>query len=126
MLRELGKRLKLERERLGLAPSELAEAMGVDKSSLYGYERGDRSTPSIHLAAFVKMGADPAFLLSGRRLAGAEKTSLAAAEDIVDAVLHLAAMSHWDKLTGDEKKETAMEFVLRGGRIDTGAECDVA
>ena len=126
MLKDLGKRLKLERERLGLTPSELAEALGIDKSSLYGYERGDRSTPSIHLAAFVEMGADPAFLLSGRRLVHAERTSLAAAEDIVDAVLRLVAMSHWDKLTDDEKKEAAMEFVLRGGRIDTSEASNVA
>ena len=115
-----------ERERLELKPSELADALGIDKSSLYGYERGDRSTPSVHLAKFAEMGADPTYLLGGPRLADLDMTTLGVAEDIVDAVLRLAGMSHWEKLTDEEKKEAAMEFVIRGGRINTSGTRDVA
>ena len=42
----LGERLRRVREQRGLALAELAEASGVDRVSLWGYEKG-RAVPSL-------------------------------------------------------------------------------
>lgn len=123
MSRQLGKWLKAERERLGFSPQELSVQLGIDKSSLYGYERGDRSMPHVHLCSMVKLGANPMMLLRG----SIESTfTRAGVIEIVDAVLKVTQMSSWSKLDDIERRETAIAFALRGTPTFEGGESDVA
>lgn len=119
----LGKWVRSERERLGYSPRSLSDELGIDKSSLYGYERGDRSMPHVHLRKMVELGAEPATLLTGSSNTG---PSVEDVDDIVDAVLSLTRMSHWPKLTQEEQREAAIAFVLRGAGSAPIRENDVA
>lgn len=64
---ELGKRLKEERERLGLTQGELAEACGVGKTAQYTYEKGTREPSFSYLEAAEKLGMDVGYVMSGAR-----------------------------------------------------------
>lgn len=62
----LGKRLRIERERLGLTQ----DALGVAPKTQRFYESGERSPDANYLEAFAKQGADVGFILTGVRSAG--------------------------------------------------------
>lgn len=52
----LADKLRTLRERLGLSQSEIAKEIGVDnRSSISGYERGDREPPLPVLLAYAKL-----------------------------------------------------------------------
>jgi len=54
--KSLGKRLRQERERLGLSQKELAEAAGVRRITVYQYERGDRRPSTDFIVALLPSG----------------------------------------------------------------------
>jgi len=55
--RKLAKKLKQLRERLGLSQTEIAAQVGVkDRSSISGYERGEREPPLPTLLAYARLG----------------------------------------------------------------------
>lgn len=57
-MEDFGKRLKEERERLGMTQQVFGEACGVGKTTQYMYERGDRHPGSLYLDAAEKLGVD--------------------------------------------------------------------
>lgn len=57
----LGKRIRLERERLGLTQ----DALGVAPKTQRFYENGERSPDANYLEAFAKLGADVGYILTG-------------------------------------------------------------
>lgn len=61
----IGKRLKLERERLGFNQSEMAEKGGVQKRAQIRYEGGDRPPDADYLEGIAKAGADVHFIITG-------------------------------------------------------------
>lgn len=76
---ELGKRLKEERQRLGLTQQAMAEACDSSKRAQLNYEAGDQVPGGLYLAAAAGLGVDVVFVLTGER---AEESKAAAnAED---------------------------------------------
>lgn len=62
---DLGKRLKEERERLGLTQAKFAEACGVGRTAQFNYERGEREPSWSYISAAEKIGADVLYIFTG-------------------------------------------------------------
>jgi len=67
MEKEKGKRLKGERERLGISQADFAKACGVGRTAQFNYESGKRSPDGDYLYAAGELGADTGYLLFGVR-----------------------------------------------------------
>ena len=63
----LGRRLREERERLGLMQKEVAEAAGVRRITVYQYEKGDRRASLDFLLAVETLGICREYVLTGQR-----------------------------------------------------------
>jgi len=63
----LGERIRLERERLGLSQTEVGEVGGVKKNAQHNYETGKRQPDAAYLAAISKIGVDVLYVLTGVR-----------------------------------------------------------
>lgn len=66
-MEDFGKRLKEERERLGLSQAKFAEECGVGKTAQYTYEKGTRHPGSLYLDAAEKLGVDTVYVMTGTR-----------------------------------------------------------
>lgn len=64
----IGKRLKEERNRLGLSQEKLALAGGVQKRTQINYEANERSPDSDYLALIAQIGVDVNYILTGVRV----------------------------------------------------------
>lgn len=64
-MEDFGKRLKEERERLGLSQAKFAEACNIGKTAQYTYERGDRVPSLEYVDSASKLGVDVQYLLRG-------------------------------------------------------------
>lgn len=62
---DLGKRLKEERERLGLTQAKFAEACGVGRTAQFNYERGEREPSWSYISAAGKIGVDVLYIFTG-------------------------------------------------------------
>lgn len=62
---DLGKRLKDERERLGLTQAKFAEACGVGRTAQFNYERGEREPSWSYISAAEKIGVDVLYIFTG-------------------------------------------------------------
>lgn len=82
---DFGKRLKSERERLGLNQSQFAELCGVGRTAQFNYERGERNPSSIYLDAAGRLGVDLMYVATGKRL-GDERNQVAAAEFMFSSI----------------------------------------
>lgn len=65
-MESLGKRLKEERERLGMSQEKFGAACGVGKTTQYMYERGTREPASSYLEAAGRLGVDTLYVMTGR------------------------------------------------------------
>ena len=63
----LGRRLRDERERLGLMQKEVAEVAGVRRITVYQYEKGDRRASLDYLLALEPLGVCREYVLTGQR-----------------------------------------------------------
>jgi transcriptional regulator with XRE-family HTH domain len=63
------RRLKEERERLGLNQEAFGAVGGVKKLAQFNYESGKRSPDADYLAAIAKIGVDVLYLITGQRMA---------------------------------------------------------
>lgn len=63
----LGKRLRQERERLGLTQADLADAAGVKRITVYQYEKGDRRAKLDFLLSVERLGVSFEYVVRGRR-----------------------------------------------------------
>lgn len=66
-MEDFGRRLKAERERLGLSQAVLAKACGVGKTAQYTYERGEREPSWSYMEAAEKIGVDTLYVFTGTR-----------------------------------------------------------
>lgn len=71
MEKNLGERLREERDRLGINQNELADIGGVKRNSQGNYERGRQNPDAAYLLAISKVGIDVMYVLFGRRDASA-------------------------------------------------------
>lgn len=108
-VRDFAQRLKEERVRLGKSQRQIAEALGVDKSSVYGYERGDRSPPGQHLTTLAALGADVLYIVTGTRLKEAGRDH--DLERVIDAVIELEESLVWERLDRAEKRDLLSRFL---------------
>lgn len=60
-------RLKDERERLGLTQPHLGDLLGVGKTTVIRWEKGEGAPDAVQLAAFAATGADVLYILTGQR-----------------------------------------------------------
>lgn len=65
--REIGRRLRAERERLGLTQQALADHLGLQRQALFLYESGERSPLADKLHDLADLGGDVAFIITGVR-----------------------------------------------------------
>lgn len=63
----IGKRLKEERERLGMTQPQFAEAAGAAKRTLIEWEKGATSPNAVQLSALFAHGADVTYIITGVR-----------------------------------------------------------
>jgi DNA-binding XRE family transcriptional regulator len=63
----IGKRLRIERKRLGLTQEAIAIQLDVVKHTQGLYERDERHPNSLYLAQFDEIGGDVLFVLTGNR-----------------------------------------------------------
>ena len=64
---DIGTRIRLAREDLGLSQSALAEIAGVSKQTQMKYEAGKTMPDAAYLALMGRLGADVLFLVTGQR-----------------------------------------------------------
>jgi len=66
-LEGLPRRVRCERERLGLSPAQLARRVGVDREAIYRFERGRAASPSavFVLKLSIALGVSMDYLLLG-------------------------------------------------------------
>jgi transcriptional regulator with XRE-family HTH domain len=62
---EAGKRLRSERERLGLSQTAFAEKCGVGKRMQIYFEQGKNAPGGAYLAAAAKIGVDVGYVIEG-------------------------------------------------------------
>lgn len=62
---EAGKRLRSERERLGLSQTAFAERCGVGKRMQIYFEQGKNAPGGSYLAAAAKLGVDVGYVIDG-------------------------------------------------------------
>ena len=67
----IGKRLREERERLGLSQPAFAAVAGTTKQTLFSWETGKTAPDGFQLAALATTGADVLYILTGQRTGGA-------------------------------------------------------
>ena len=63
----IGKRLREERERLGLSQPAFAAVAGTTKQTLFSWETGKTAPDGFQLAALAATGADVLYILTGQR-----------------------------------------------------------
>lgn len=63
----IGGRVKEERERLGFNQTDFAEAAGITRKTLYGYESGERSPDAACLNVWSALGLDVLYVVTGQR-----------------------------------------------------------
>jgi transcriptional regulator with XRE-family HTH domain len=134
-----GKRLKEERERLGISQADFATACGVGRTAQFNYESGKRSPDGDYLNAAGEFGIDVGYVLFGERSTPNNLYSLGVANilpDIIeraglnyealDNILQLAAESEantWGKpsdtpfLTADNKTELVNALFENGALL---------
>lgn len=83
-----GDRIREERIRLGHTQSAWAKACGVSKTSQVSYEAGTYKPDVAYLSGAVALGADPVYLLVGRRMSTVVATEFdwKLAEDIMASI----------------------------------------
>lgn len=66
MSEHIGDRLEMVRKREGLSQSAFCEALGISRSSLLNYVRGDRDIPTSILAKLLELySVDPSWMVRG-------------------------------------------------------------
>ena len=65
---DIGERLKIERQRLGLGSADLAARLGVSKATQYNYENTERVPDANYLEKAHAHGIDVTFVITGERV----------------------------------------------------------
>lgn len=66
----IGERLKIERQRLGIAPTEFAVLCGVSRTTQFNYEAGDRAPDAEYLQKAHEHCVDVQYVITGQQPAG--------------------------------------------------------
>lgn len=66
-VKNIGERIKEERERLGMTQEAFAKECGVGRTAQFNYERGARRPASDYLGALDRLGVDSRYVMTGVR-----------------------------------------------------------
>ena len=80
----IGKRLREERERLGLSQPAFAAVAGTTKQTLFSWETGKTAPDGFQLEALATAGADVLYILTGQR-SSAQPAADAAEQVLLDS-----------------------------------------
>lgn len=83
---EIGERLKAERIRVGIPPTDFAALCGVSRTTQFNYEAGGRAPDADYLQRAGKAGVDVQYVITGTRVGGAN-------DDFVVIASHAVAAS---------------------------------
>jgi phage repressor protein C with HTH and peptisase S24 domain len=100
---EMGSRLKAERQRVGVAPTEFAVQCGVSRTSQFNYEAGERPPDAEYLQRAHEAGVDVHYVITGKK---AEVTSSFVVVDQYD----VAASAGPGTLNGSEDYSGGLSF----------------
>lgn len=64
---DIGVRLKAERQRIGIAPTEFATLCGVSRTTQFNYEAGDRAPDAEYLQRAHETGIDVQYVITGHK-----------------------------------------------------------
>lgn len=67
-LKDFGKRLKEERERLGMSQIQFAQLCGVGRTAQFNYERDEREPSFTYMDMAEKLGVDALYVFTGTRI----------------------------------------------------------
>jgi len=87
----IGRRLKEERERLGLSQPAFADLAGASKGSQIAWEKGVASPNAVALASFAKAGVDLLYVVTGERVKTTPATGAVAPSFVMVPRYDLAA-----------------------------------
>jgi len=78
MKAQIGKNLKMWREKLGYSQEKLAEYLGISRENISYFENGDREIPVKHLEKLANLfGVEPMVLMEENPLASHAEMALA-------------------------------------------------
>lgn len=77
----IGKRLREERERLGLSQPLFAAHAGTTKQTLFSWETGKTAPDGFQLEALAAAGADVLYVITGQRAGGVKPAPTLTAEE---------------------------------------------
>jgi len=122
MSEDFGKRLKQERDRLGLSQAEFAQKVGVHRNTQVRYEGGTREPDADYLSRLNEIGVDTGFLFFGQKTDPLSVYQLAVARFLPSvaerAGLSGAALIDLINLVAED--ESACWFGSGYSRINTG------
>lgn len=72
----IGKRLKLERERINLSQTSLGDIAGMGKTTVIAWEKGKAFPNAEFLEAAARIGIDVYYVITGNRLDNIATTSM--------------------------------------------------
>ena len=129
-LEQAGKRLRQERQRLGLSQKDLAQRVGLTREMWGRYERGMVEVNQHVLAQFVELGARARFLEGEIAL----PTGRISADNVREALDVLAGAMEQMQLNEDElrllawfrvadpaRKQILLELACASGKVAGGA-----
>lgn len=81
------KRLKAERERLGLSQPQMGELVNAGKTTVINWEKGVSAPDAMQLAAMAGAGADVLYILTSQRSQGMDEVELLPSDErvLIDA-----------------------------------------
>lgn len=77
----IGKRLREERERLGLSQPAFAAVAGTSKQTLFSWETGKTAPDGFQLSALATAGADVLYILTGQHAGGVKPAPTLTADE---------------------------------------------
>ncbi len=149
-LQHIGERLRGERARLGLSQVVIADACGVNRSTLATWEKGEQSPTAAVLSMMAGLGVDVLYVVTGeraplgsgalsdeeRQLVASYKKGDALARQALESVAAMAARSAGStssanavtiggdvgqQVNGDQTVTAPMTFNVGGKRKKDGA-----
>lgn len=115
---EMEKRLRSERERLGLTQPQLAEIAGAAKRTVIDWEKGVSSPTGVQLAKLAAAGVDVLYVLTGTSATPPSTTF----DERVDAVKEVVQLLQRHGLEGAELTEILYILRSRAGARTLSAE----
>ncbi|HCP78021.1 MAG: transcriptional regulator [Pusillimonas sp.] len=126
MKSDIGRRLKEERERLGLSQAQLAKLAGTSPRTQIAWEQGEQTPNALYLAIAGQEGMDVQYVVSGRKSINAEQVQ-DEIKMVLDAFQALdEALNSAGKTMPPDKKRLAAEALYHAVKSGDGEAVPLA